>query len=341
MQTTSSGRRIRAALAVLFAPGCFLAGAVLPIALEASEKQTLRHLDNDRTFWLHLPEGTSDREETIPGEPLPLVVALHGAMMNGEMMEGLSRFSELSDETGDFAVVYPSGDPRGGIGMWDFYTPRLENEPEKGRVASGRDDLGFLLALIEHLVAKRIADRDRIFLSGMSNGAFFANRFALEFPDRIAALGLVAGTLPRLMADAVDAEPATPLPLIYFHGTEDQIVGIDGSDFLTRRDFSLPADGYVRWWARRNGVSDSRPEKKVLPDHNPDDGCRVEHWTWESSRYPVSFYRILGGGHTWPGGPETQPVRLLGPIPEDIDATLLMWDFFRAVPRDQLPRETP
>jgi len=45
----------------------------------------------------------------------------------------------------------------------------------------------------------------------------------------------------------------------------------------------------------------------------------------------VVLYTIEGGGHTWPGGTPL-PEWLLGPMSRSVDATRLMWAFFRAHP---------
>ena len=42
----------------------------------------------------------------------------------------------------------------------------------------------------------------------------------------------------------------------------------------------------------------------------------------------VVLYTITGGGHTWPGG-KPLPEWFVGPTSPSIDATGLMWAFFR------------
>ena len=41
---------------------------------------------------------------------------------------------------------------------------------------------------------------------------------------------------------------------------------------------------------------------------------------------PVTLYRIDGGGHGWPGGPQLRPVRVIGPVAKQLDATGLLLD---------------
>ena len=41
------------------------------------------------------------------------------------------------------------------------------------------------------------------------------------------------------------------------------------------------------------------------------------------------LYTVTGGGHTWPGSdPDLYPEVLL-PVTKEIDASAIMWDFFR------------
>ena len=41
-------------------------------------------------------------------------------------------------------------------------------------------------------------------------------------------------------------------------------------------------------------------------------------------------YRIQGGGHGWPGGPQYLPPRVVGPIPRHLDATGILLDMVTA-----------
>ncbi|MCB1234346.1 MAG: prolyl oligopeptidase family serine peptidase [Verrucomicrobiae bacterium] len=286
-----------------------------------TEKRSILHDGVERRWLLHLPNATK------PEKPVPLVLALHGAWTNGAITEGLTGLSALSDGKG-FLAVYPDADPSGGAGVWDFWT-RTEDRagPLAERLGRTRDDNGFLLAVIDRLVTEKLADPKRVYLTGISNGAFMTNRLAIEHGDRFAAIAPVAGTLPKL--EAAGAAPSRAMPVLYFHGTADRLVGYDGVDFISGGAHSLGAEAYVKWWAEKNGRA-AEPFVESPPDRAPEDGCTVERRTWAAgdAGAPVVFYRIEGGGHTWPGGSESQPERLLGKVSRDIDASALMWEFF-------------
>ena len=44
------------------------------------------------------------------------------------------------------------------------------------------------------------------------------------------------------------------------------------------------------------------------------------------------LYTPIDGGHTWPGGKPIKPEWRVGPTLDSIDASRVMWDFFREHP---------
>lgn len=114
--------------------------------------ETLRVGDEARSYRLHLPAKGDG--------PYPIVFSFHGFNSNAEQEERLSQFSALADREG-FIAVYPEGvDAR-----WRFM---------------GRSDADVLLtaAIIDKLAADHRIDRQRIYATGISNGAQMAWRLA-------------------------------------------------------------------------------------------------------------------------------------------------------------------
>src|SRR5271154_6888424 len=74
--------------------------------------RTLMMGDQKRTYLVHIPKGYD------PKKPTPVVLALHGAAMNGPMMVGFSGLNKTSEEAG-FIVVYPSGMGTGPFLTWN------------------------------------------------------------------------------------------------------------------------------------------------------------------------------------------------------------------------------
>lgn len=278
---------------------------------EGTVERSLQHADRERTYLLHLPKGRK------AGTGVPLVIAIHGLSMDGQSMEGLTGFDEVADKHG-FAVAYPDGLGR----MWRFWERHelgLRVRSERGYV----DDVGFLSAIIDELVKEGTVDPHRVYATGISNGAYMSNRLAVSLSDKIAAIAPVAGTMVPAISNL---EPPRAMPVLYIHGTDDRIIGFDGTDGFTRRKASLDAGEYVAWWCEHNQCAKTAPAE-TLPD-SADDGCRVTRRSYRSERgAPIVFYEVANGGHTWPGG-HFQPERLLGPVCRDFNASEVIWEFF-------------
>jgi polyhydroxybutyrate depolymerase len=274
---------------------------------------TLNHADHERTYRLYIPKS-------YKGEPLPLVVALHGASSNGIQTERLTGLDKLADDKG-FAVVYPDGLDN----VWR-YTEFMDRK--------GIDDLGFVVALVDKLVKDKVADPRRVYATGISNGAYMSNMLAARYSEKFAAIAPVAGTFLRFDKP----KPSRPVPVMYFHGTDDKFVGYDGTDFISHRKFSMSAEELVTWWAEQDGCDAVKDPKIEKIPHN-DDGPSVQRCSYGTSKSgaEVVFYRIEGGGHSWPGGSKMQEA-LLGKVTHDIDASALMWEFFS---KYSLPSEEP
>lgn len=273
----------------------------------ANQERSLEVGNVKRSYLLHLPQGY------VSGQPVPLVIALHGLGGTGRIMAMLTGFSDLADKKG-FAVAYPDGFQL----MWRY---------------AKDDDVNFIRALIDQLEKEKAVDARRVYVTGISNGAYFSSRLAGDLGDRIAAVATVAGTMTRLQG--LRAKLPRPIPLLHIHGCDDAIVSYDGKDKFSKRHLSWGAEEFVRWWAEHNGC-EQQPVVEKLPDQATD-GTSVERHLFRPgrARAEVVLYKIQGGGHTWPDG-SWQPELLLGKTCRDFNASAVIWDFFV---RSQLPKE--
>jgi polyhydroxybutyrate depolymerase len=115
----------------------------------------------DRTYQLHIPAGVK--------HPAGLVINLHGAGMTGASQAAATDYDSVADRYG-FAVVYPNG-----IDM-SWADGRGASLPDR----QGVDDVGFLAALTDRLSRDYGVPSGRVFATGMSAGAFKANRLACD-----------------------------------------------------------------------------------------------------------------------------------------------------------------
>ena len=259
-------------------------------------------------------------EATPPAAGWPVVLAFHGGQTHPEVMRRFSGLDGLA-ASGRAVVVYPAGTgSRPDILTWN------------GGNCCGQalvdqvDDVGFARELLAVVTARLPIDPLRIHATGMSNGAMMAYRLAAEAADRIASVAAVAGPL-ALAAIA----PERPVPVLAFHGTRDEFTPLEGG--VGRRSVTRVSHRPVRDglddWVRANGCP---PDPRREPVPCGDAEVTIERFTWGPGRggSEVVFYRIEGGGHTWPG---RQPDSFfLGPSALSLDANRLIWEFFARHP---------
>jgi polyhydroxybutyrate depolymerase len=264
---------------------------------QADSVWTITSGGRERTFRVHVPPSYN------PATPTALVLNFHGVNCTSNQQILLSQMPQKSDAAG-FIAVHPEGINKSWNGGTCCGTAMSEHI----------DDVAFTKALLDDVESKLCIDKRRIFATGISNGGYMTNRLGCELADRIAAIAPVAGgTL------VFNCNPSRPVPVLYFHGTEDQIVPYQGG-FMG----GLPAASKTFTdWANRNGCTGS----PVTTFTNGDVHC--ESYQTCSAGVEVTLCTIEGGGHTWPGG---TPVPPLGVTTNDINANDAMWSFFERFP---------
>jgi polyhydroxybutyrate depolymerase len=296
---------LTALILVLLVPGCSSDGSTRPLKPGTYDL----HLTSDgllRTYRLHVPPGYTGNS------PYPLVIVLHGGGGTGIEMESLTGFSALADQE-NFIVAYPNGyvDHHWADG-------RGTTQPE----IQGVNDVNFISDLITKVCQDANIDSTRVYACGFSNGAIMTNLLGCDLSYRLAAIGGVSGELAENISDHT---PSQPLGVIYFHGTDDPVVPYDGGLVLGPNGGRvLSVNETMLFWVEADG-SDSTPSMTLLADVDPTDGTRVIHFASlnGSGDTEVHLYRVENGGHTWPD------CSLIGKVTHDIDATQLMWDFFK------------
>jgi polyhydroxybutyrate depolymerase len=271
--------------------------------------RTLTWDGEERSYHIHIPENYN------AAKPAPVILALHGASMNGRIMEGFCGLSRKADETG-FIVVYPNG--TGPVGLLVWNSGSFPATLSKRKV----DDIGFLKKVLDDLETVVNVDRKRIYCAGLSNGGMMAYRVAAEMSERVAAVASVAGTM---VCD--ECKPKRPVSVVHFHGTKDTLVPLAGAD---SKFVKLPAvEETIQKWIKVDGCS-ARPEVAVLPAAKDD--FKVTRTAYNSGKQgaEVVLYIVEGAGHIWPGQPS--PGGFLGATTYNINANDLIWEFFQKHP---------
>ena len=283
---------------------------------------TLVHDGITREYQLFVPERISRFKQ------VPLIIVLHGgggSERGWARSRGGDNWIEQARKDG-FIVVFPEGYER----RWN------DGRDEIHRTAFGKpkyraDDVGFINRMIDVLIEEYPVDRDRIFATGISNGGFMSFRLALDLSDRIRAIAPVTAQISRALEDH---EPQRPVSLMLINGTEDPLVPYDGGHVRIApqgrsRGEILSTEETMGRFARWNGCRGSVNRKELL-DLSPNDGTRIERISYTGCRNgnAVILLKVIGGGHTWPGGMQYLPVKRIGRVSKDLNATQAIADFF-------------
>jgi polyhydroxybutyrate depolymerase len=265
-------------------------------------------------------------------------MVLHGSGTNGRDVATLFTGLATRGPAAGVTAVFPDG----WQGVWHIARPP--------RGAPALDDAGFLAALARSVRATPVV------LAGISNGAGFAEHVARHGLLRVAGLFLVAGTfrefsrqaqpVPRQRA-AVTILAGTADPAAPYQGGPMRMPGAAG--WILRRRAArhgdrpserraAPVETVARDWAAANaangavGAVGAVGEPTAEPLAQVPGDPPVTRLTWSApGGPPVVLYRIEGGGHGWPGGPQYLPARVIGPVPRRLDATGLLLDLMYQV----------
>ncbi len=294
--------------------GAVLVILSLPLLLALIEAESFHVTNRDngvmvssgekREYLLYVPRSY-DRTR-----PAPLVISLHGAGLWGAAQKEISQWNTTADREG-IIVVYPSGVEGHGPRIW--------------RADVGADvakDVRFISELIDTLSVAYNIDATRIYANGLSNGGGMSFALSCALSNRIAAVGMVGAAHLLPWSWCTDRKA---VPMIAFHGTADNAAPYSGGmSWVAAKRFPSIA-WWTANWARGNHCAASPVESAVAADVT-----RIEYPNCADNA-SVVLYRIDGGGHTWPGGGPL-PEWFVGRTSDGVDATAVMWQFFREHP---------
>ena len=307
-------------VAIKGSPGCAIKNSAVDLAIDAKIDLAVPNVAPElstRWYYQHIPPQPDGIK------PLPLVVDLHGYSEGATVHQIMSSLGKYGDRKG-FITVTPQG--QGVVPRWDT-------------ALKGSPDVAFIKAMISDVEKSLCIDTNRVFVTGLSNGAFMTSTLACVLSKQIAAVAPVAGVqAPK------GCRQSRAVPVVAFHGTEDDFVGYDGG--IGDRARSLPAaDGSgktleesgqlpkasskgpsvpetMQAIARRNSCNAKQLQKRVSSD--------VTRISYECSKSrDVALYRVTGGGHSWPGSAFSQQIEaFVGKTTMTISANEIMWRFF-------------
>lgn len=303
-------------LSLLFA-ALFLSLQALAAATPPMIRHTTEHEGVAREYFVHVPQH-------LPaGEPVPLVLALHGYGSTATGFEAYHGLAAVADRHG-FMIAYPQGsyfpDERspGQPALVTSWNDLASNQPPKqagphctpdsvryprppecsefSRCAwtSCNDDLGLLEKILDELQADYPVDAGRVYLLGVSNGGMMALSLGCKLSGRFAAMSSIIAQL----APGYDCGPESDLPMLHLAGARDNSVRIDGQPggdgfIYTSRDATL-----ATWAAAMSCSSGPQAWSSELSDAIGME-CIAYSGCNRATHEVVSCVDPLGG-HVWP-----------------------------------------
>jgi poly(hydroxyalkanoate) depolymerase family esterase len=237
------------------------------------------------------------------GQPLPLIVMLHGCTQSPDDFAAGTRMNLRAEEYNCF-VVYPEQAASANISKcWNWFRP--------GDQIRGQGEPALIAGITRQVMSDYSVDEERIYAAGLSAGAAAAAVLAAAYPDLYAAIGVHSGLACGVASDVSSAFAAMRrsgasarrrsgsnlsgtagysriVPAIVFHGDQDTTVHPNNGDqVIAQLMEALATDARVTVEDGRvpGGRAYTRTVHRDAADHSI-----FEQWV------------IHGAGHAWSGG---------------------------------------
>lgn len=273
-------------------------------------EDTLMIYGRNRYYKTHLPLGYS------ANKTYPVIFAFHGGLGNPDIMEKQTGFSKKADEE-EFIIVYTYGTGSFDKKLLTWNTWNCCGYADKKEI----NDIDFVEAVIKEVKEKFSVDEKRIYATGMSNGGMMCYLLACELPQHFAAVAPVVAT----MFDTISCNSKNEVSFIIFNSVDDEHIPYDGG--IGEKSLvdveKLPVETTVNLWVKKYGcylMNKSESKSYVKTNYKNNNGIEIV------------FYKMLSGGHSWPGG---EKIRRFADNPvKNVSATDLIWDFFKYIKKN-------
>jgi polyhydroxybutyrate depolymerase len=293
-----------------------------------------------RDYRLHVPPAASS------GQPLPLVLNLHGATENAQLEEITSDMDPNADQNG-YLVAYPDGTRIAKVLTPDPVAKNAQYGWNAGQccglpVTKHINDVGFLLKVISDIAAKTPVDLRRVYMTGISNGGMMAYAMASEASGHIAAISSISGQV-----EIPVIHPTRAVPTMEFHSVNDPIAKFAGTPSKNPL-LRLSVMQGIDQWIRADGCGTKPNTGTVIVgaagSESAGETATPITYTHCRSGTEVALWRFTGSGHVWPGSPlnmgpkNTWILAGVGRGTILVNANETMWQFFEKYSLPSAPR---
>jgi polyhydroxybutyrate depolymerase len=277
----------------------------------------------NRTYEYYIPSSYTGSEE------VPLLFSFHGLGSNGLEQIDLTKFDVLAEQEG-FIAVFPNATnlPREGNPCAEYLPPLPGAEIQWNlgagslQYCAGIDDVGFVADMVDWFEANYKIDANRIYSTGMSDGALFSYLLAFNLTGTFAGIAPVCGPMPWGFGNPT----TTPITVILMHGTTDPILDYNGYGGLGG-NVTYSVDETIAYWCGVDGINTTPVETVWGPTTS--DATVVHRYVYSGGTdgTQVILYKVDGGGHTWPGGPQYASELAIGKVSNQIDGSAEIWRY--------------
>jgi poly(hydroxyalkanoate) depolymerase family esterase len=250
-----------------------------------------------RAYKLYVPKGYC-------GQPLPLVVMLHGCTQNPDDFAAGTRMNVFAERE-QFLVVYPAQKTSSNQSKcWKWFNA-TDQQRERGEPS-------IIAGITRKILSTYHCDARRVYVAGLSAGGAMAVIMgvsysdlytaigvhsglpygaALDLPSALAAMkhggGTPAGTQDRRLSTA--GIPARAVPTIVFHGDRDRTVHPRNGDHVLAQLEGFAAGTNLHKTVKRVQVANRHGYTHTIY-HDAAGDTLMERWL------------VHGAGHAWSGG---------------------------------------
>jgi endoglucanase len=199
-----------------------------------------------RTFSYHLPNN-------IPNCNLPMIIAFHGDGGNGAGFQSYAGLDALANNQ-NFIVVYPDATLVGGTLQFNKYADNAVGFGTAGDTDFGTspdpnapDDVLFTSDIINYFAENFKINRNRVYATGHSGGAFMCYFLSIALADKITAIAPVAGSLwinTTYSNSRFSMANFTSIPILHIHSKGDPTVPAPIIPYPKTADYVWPTSQF-------------------------------------------------------------------------------------------------
>jgi poly(hydroxyalkanoate) depolymerase family esterase len=244
-----------------------------------------------RAYKLYIPSG-------YHGQPLPLVVMLHGCTQSPDDFAAGTRMNLIAEEQ-TCLVVYPAQPVAANAARcWNWFRP--------GDQRRGQGEPSLIAGITQQVMRDYAVDPQRVYIGGLSAGGAAAAVMGATYPDLYAAIGVHSGLACGAAVDIPSAfaamrqgelsaavsgdmsavpEHGPNVPTIVFHGDQDNTVHPRNGDHVIAQRKTATLQKTIHRGRAPGGHAYTRTTHADASGR-----AMLEHW------------EIHGAGHAWSGG---------------------------------------